>query len=57
MRSAKTRGSFKGKVQALYNDLNSKDYIYLGSRKHTSLIASIKTNCSQLHAHLLEKSL
>ena len=52
IRSANSLGSFKSKVQALYNDQNSKDYYYLGSRKHTSLMASIRTNCSQLHAHL-----
>ena len=39
-------------MQTLYNNQNSKDYYYLGSRKHTSLMASIRTNCSQLHAHL-----
>ena len=52
IRSANSLGSFKSKLQTLYNNQNSKDYYYLGSRKHTSLMASIRTNCSQLHAHL-----
>ena len=51
IRSANSLGSFKSKLQALYNNHNSKDYYYLGSRKHTSLMVSIRTNCSQLHAH------
>ena len=52
IRSANSLGSFKSKLQTLYNNQNSKDYYYLGSRKHTSLMASIRTNCSQLHTHL-----
>ena len=50
-------GSFKSKLQALYNNQNSEDYYYLWSRKHTSLMASIRTNCSQLRAHLFLKGL
>ena len=57
IRSARSLGIFKSRLKYFYENNKSKLYYYLGSRKHTSLMASIRIESSQLNVHLYTNGL
>ena len=57
LKSATSLEIFKKSLKTFYNTNSRNSYFYLGNRKHTSILSSIRTKSSQLYHYLYTNGL